>query len=78
MNFLFAIGLLLASFAIQAMITPKTHPPKRSSLSDFDFPQVDETTPQCVVFGDVWIPDWEVLWYGNMRSSAIKSTGSKK
>lgn len=79
LNFIFAIGLLLASFVLQAMATPKTNDtPKRSSLSDFDFPQIDETTPQCVVFGDVWIPDWMILWYGNMRSSPIKSTGQKK
>lgn len=76
--FLWAIGMLIASYAIQVLLMPKQQPPERATLSDFDFPQVDDGTPQAVVFGDVWIEDWHVLWYGNLRSSAIKSSGSKK
>lgn len=78
MNFLWAIGMLIASYAITVMLTPKAEVPKPSALEDFDFPQIDEGTPQAVVFGDVWIQDWMVLWYGNMRTSKIKAKGSKK
>lgn len=77
-TFLYGIGLLIASYAIQALITPKATKPERASLRDFDFPQIEEGTPQCVVFGDVWIEDWTILWFGNLRSSAIKSKGGKK
>lgn len=73
-----AIGLLLASFAIQLALRPKTEKPKPSALEDFNFPQVKEGTPQSVVFGDVWISDWHVLWYGNLRSSPVKADASKK
>lgn len=78
MDFIWAIAMLVASFAIQALIQPKPEMPKPASLEDFDFPQVDEGTPQSVVFGDVWISDWHVLWFGNMRTSEVKSSGGKK
>lgn len=77
-NFLWAIGLLVASYAIQALLTPKPNNPKPAAFQDFDFPQADEGTPQCVIFGDVWTPDWTVLWYGNYRTSAIKKKQGKK
>ena len=78
MNFLFAIGMLILNVFIQVALMSKPEKPKPASLDEFDFPQVDETTPQSVVFGDVWIRDWTVLWYGNLQTSAIKSSGGKK
>lgn len=78
MNFIWAIGMLVASYFIQTLIQPKIEAPKASGLEDFDFPQVEEGTPQCVVFGDVWVPDWHILWFGNLRTSAIRSGGGKK
>lgn len=78
MLFFWAIGALVASYVITAAIMPKPEKPKAASLEEFNFPQIDEGTPQSVVFGDVWISDWNVLWYGNMRTSEIKSKGGKK
>lgn len=78
MNFVWAIAMMIASYAIQALMAPKSVQPKPAALEDFDFPQVDEGTPQSIVFGDVWISDWHVLWYGNMRTTAVKSDGGKK
>jgi hypothetical protein len=75
---LFAIGMLIASALLSAMLQPKPTKPKPASMEDFDFPQVDEGTPQIVVFGDRWITAWTVLWYGNFRTTAIKSKGGKK
>lgn len=78
MNFLYAIAMLIFSTVLQVAMMPKPVKPKPAALDEFDFPQIDESTPQSVVFGDVWISDWTVLWYGNLRSSAIKSKGGKK
>ncbi len=72
-----AIGLLVVSYAVQAL-TMK-HPKQRiATLDDFDIPQVEEGTPQAVVFGDVWLEGWQVLWYGNYRTTKIKAKGGKK
>lgn len=78
MNIIWAIGMLIASYFITAALTPKPETPKPSSLEDFDFPQIEEGTNQCVIFGDCWVPDWFVLWYGNLRTSDVKSEGGKK
>ncbi len=45
-----------------------------ASLEDFDFPQVEEGTPQAVFFGDCWTQGWMILWYGNLRTTKIKKS----
>lgn len=74
--FAWALVLLVASYAI-TMLTMKTQNQQPASLEDFDIPQVDEGTPHAVVFGDVWLEGWQVLWYGNYRTTKIKSKGKK-
>ncbi len=72
-----AIGLLVASYAVQA-IFHKQPKQRIATLDDFDVPQVEEGTPQAVVFGDVWLEGWQVLWYGNYRTTKISAKGGKK
>lgn len=74
--FAWALIFMVAQYAIQAL-TMKTQKMKPAALEDFDFPQAEEGTPQIVVFGDVWLDDWFVLWYGNYRTTKIKSGGKK-
>lgn len=74
--FAWAIIFLVAQYAISA-VTMKTQKQKPAALSDFDFPQFEERTPQAVVFGDVWLPDWMVLWYGDYHTTKVKSKGKK-
>ena len=78
MSFLWAIAMLVVSTAAQMLITPKAQKPEKATLKDFDFPQFEEGTPQPVIFGDCWTQDFFVAWYGNLRTSAIKSSGGKK
>lgn len=78
MPLIFAIVLLIASFVIQALTQPKTPKPKPNAITDFQFPQSAEGRPMCVVFGDCWVPDQQILWYGNFRNSEIKSSPAKK
>jgi len=66
-----ALVFLVASTAIQALLV-KPQSVEAASSEDFDFPQVDEGTPQMVVFGDVWTDGWFVLWFGNMRTQKVK------
>ena len=79
MNFVWAIALLIISYAITALTTPRPKKPddaKPAILKDFQFPLAEEGTPQAVVFGDCWTPDWQVLWVGNYRTEEIRvSTG---
>lgn len=77
MNFIIALGLLLVSYVIQALVAPKPQDQKPASVDDFDFPQFEEGTPQCVFFGDTWTKDWMVLGTGNYRNRAIRASGGK-
>lgn len=78
MQFVWMIALMVLSYAITALTAkpPQNAPP--AQFGDFQFPQAPEGTPQIVVFGDVWITNWMVLWYGNYSNTPIKATGGKK
>lgn len=83
MNLLWAIGLLIVSYALQALTAKPAgvSNAKPSTFQDFNFPQFEEGTPQCVIFGDCWTSDWMVLQTGNFKTEAIKKTptiGGKK
>lgn len=71
-----ALVLLVVSFILQALLvkTPKIKP---APLSDWQFPQADDGTPQPVIFGDAWVTGPMVIWYGNYRTIKIKSKGKK-
>ena len=69
--FAWALVFLVASTAIQALLV-KPQQQKPASLEDFDFPQIDEGTPQAVFFGDVWTEGWFILFFGNLRKKKIK------
>lgn len=76
MNFLWGLAFLVAGYAIQAFMM-KGSKPKPAAFDEFDFPQIDENTPQAVIFGDAWSDDWMVLWYGDYQTSPIKPKGGK-
>jgi hypothetical protein len=78
MNIWWAIFYLVASYLISASMQPKQQNARPTAFEDIDFPQADEGTPQCVVFGDCWITDWTVLAVGNYRVQAITTEGGKK
>lgn len=73
-----AIVMLVASYVISASMMPKQKVQPPAALSEFDFPQANEDTPQAVIFGDCWSNDWTVLALGSYRSTAIRSSGGKK
>lgn len=78
-DLIIAAVMLIASYAITALTSTKaTSSEKPKSITDFEFPQTAEGTPQAVIFGDCWSPDHQILWYGNFKVEEIKSSSSKK
>lgn len=73
-----ALAMLVASVLINAALAPKPAEAKAATIEDFDIPQVKEGTPQSVIFGEVWTSDWQVLGFGNFRTSAVKAKQAKK
>ncbi len=72
------LAIMVASYALSAMLAEKPPTPKPAALEDVNFPQFEEGTPQVVIFGDVWTESWMVLGVGNYRTQKIKSKGGKK
>ena len=75
---LYYIAVLVVSYFVGQAMAQKPEKPKPAAFEDFEFPQYDEGTPQCVFWGDCWTEDWMVLDYGNYRTSKIKTKGGKK
>lgn len=73
-----AFALLVISFIIRALFSPKPQVPKPATFEEFEFPQIDEGTAQPVLFGQRTTPSWFVLGAGNFSSKAIKGKGGKK
>lgn len=72
------IIVAIVAAVVTAALAPKPEPPKPSTLDDFDVPTADDGRPIPWVFGTVWIKGPNVLWFGDLRSTAIKSSGGKK
>lgn len=73
-------ALMVASYFVAVALTPKpkTIVPTAEAFDDIDFPQVDDGTPQAVIFGDCWTESWTVLGLGNYRTTAIRKGGGGK
>ncbi|RJO66385.1 MAG: hypothetical protein C4523_12635 [Myxococcales bacterium] len=54
---------------------PRGRDVKPSALGDFDFPTAEEGRPIPVVFGTVKISAPNVIWYGDLKSDAIRKDG---
>ena len=72
-TFFYYLAAAIISYIIATALQPKPAIPKPATLEDFDFPQVDEGTPQTVIFGDCWTSGWMVLSYGNLRTEEVKA-----
>lgn len=74
----------LIMVAISAIVTyalmPRSQSPqqKPAALGDFNFPTADESRSIPVVFGTVKLADPNVVWYGDLRTRAIRKRGGKK
>lgn len=69
-----AVAVMAISYLLNRALAPKpsTSQPEAIGANDWNFPQSDEGTPQCVFFGDCWTEDWQVLSYGNYRATPIR------
>lgn len=71
------IIMLVVSLAVSLAMRPKPQNAKPPALADFSVPTAEEGRDIQVIFGEVWIDDPNVLWYGNLRTTPIKAEGGK-
>lgn len=72
-----AIIVSLVINAIAYVLTPK---PKQSTptAGNLDIPDAKVGSPVPVIFGEVWIKDPLISYYGNQNTRAITKSGGKK
>ena len=70
--------LLVVSSIVSYALRPKPPVPKPAALEDFNIPVAEQGRPIPVVFGTILLTGPNVLWYGDLRTSAIKEKGGKK
>lgn len=68
----------LAIAAVAYLLAPKPEPPSSADIEDFDIPIAKEGKVIRKIYGTRWISDPQVVWYGDLRKSAIKSSSGKK
>lgn len=67
----FMAAMFVLSMIAMARMQPKTEKPTAAGLEDFSFPSAAERPIQ-VLAGTRRISGPNVLWYGDLRNSAIK------
>lgn len=72
------VAAVVIAALVATALTPRPAAPKPSTLEDFDMPTAELGGAIPVVFGTVTITGGNVVWYGNLRTRAIKSKGGKK
>lgn len=70
---IFALALI-AGFAI----APKTQNARAVKLEEFSAPTADEGKEIPVVFGTCKVASSNVVWYGDLRATPVKSKSGKK
>lgn len=72
------IVIMIVAAIVAASMASKAPTPKPAAITEFDVPTAEEGRPIPKVFGEVWVPDPNVLWYGNLRSTPVKTKAGKK
>ncbi len=71
------IIMLVISLAVSIAMRPKPQNAKPPALADFSVPTAEEGRDIQVIFGECWIDDPNVLWFGDLRTTPIKADGGK-
>jgi hypothetical protein len=72
------VAILIVSAFVVSALAPRPPAPKPAALEDFDVPTAEQGRPIPVIFGTVTVTGPNVIWYGNLRTEAIKQKGGKK
>lgn len=72
------IVILIVALIIGYAMAPKPPIPKPPALDDFDVPTAEEGGSIPWLFGEGWLTGYNVLWYGDLATEAIKQGGGKK
>jgi hypothetical protein len=69
--------ILVVAAILSYALTPKPQTPAAATLDDVNIPNTEIGVPVGVIFGEVWIDDSHILWYGGLSNSPIYASGGK-
>lgn len=69
--------ILVVAAILSYALTPKPQTQPPDTLSDVSVPTIELGKPVSVAFGEVWVDDSNVLWFGDLSSYPIMSSGGK-
>lgn len=72
------IALWVVSMIISAALAPKPKGPKAAGLGDFTVPTAEDGREIPVLFGTRDLTGPNVVWYGDLKTKAVKAKGGKK
>lgn len=78
MPFWLTVVWWIATSIISYALRPKPPSPKPAGLGDFTLPTAEQGREIPVLFGTRDITGPNIVWYGHLKTKAIKSSGGKK
>lgn len=69
------VSLVISAISFLLAPKPKVATPTAGTL---DIPETKDGTPIPVIFGEVWIKDPHIAYYGSANAQAIVRSGGKK
>lgn len=72
------VALFVVSFVVAYATAPKPQSQKPAGLGDINVPTAEEGREIPVLFGTRDLNAPNVVWYGDLKTVAIKSKGGKK
>ena len=74
----FFIALFVATIVLSIALAPKPMTQKPPGIGEVEGPTAEEGRELAVLFGTRDIPSANNVWYGNIKTVAIKKKGGKK
>lgn len=72
------VALFVVSFVVAYATAPKPQSQKPAGLGDLQVPTAEVGREVPVLFGTRDLKSPNIVWYGDLRTVAIKSKGGKK
>lgn len=74
----YEIAVLIVTLILSYALRPKQQNPPPDTLSDVSVPTIEIGKPVGVAFGEVWVDDSNILWFGDLSSQPIFATSGGK
>lgn len=72
------IAMMVVAMVLSYALAPKPPIPAPPSLSDFDVPTAEPGRSIPWIWGEGWLKGYVVVWFGDLDTVPVKSSGGKK